>query len=78
MTAATLQSMAESRRQASVARSMSPTIATAARLARMLERWSRLGQPQRNGALEALRRVAAKPSLSRDVREVVERALQNP
>ncbi len=51
---------------------------TAARLARMLERWSRLGQPQRNGALEALRRVAAKPSLSRDVREVVERALQNP
>ena len=49
---------------------------TAARLARMLERWSRLAQPQKSGALEALKRVAAKPSLSRDVREVIERALQ--
>ena len=51
---------------------------TAARLARMLERWSRLLEPQRSSALEALKRVAAKPSLSRDVREVIERALQNP
>ena len=50
---------------------------TAARLARMLERWSRLAEPQRSGALEALKRVAAKSSLSRDVREVIERALQN-
>jgi aminopeptidase N len=50
--------------------------ATAARLARMLERWSRLAEPQRSGALEACKRVAAKPSLSRDVREVIERALQ--
>jgi aminopeptidase N len=50
--------------------------ATAARLARMLERWSRLAEPQRSAALEALQRVAAKPSLSRDVREVIERALQ--
>ena len=47
----------------------------AARLARMLERWSRLAQPQRSSAREALMRVAAKPSLSRDVREVIERAL---
>ena len=51
---------------------------TAARLARMLERWSRLLEPQRSSALEAFKRVAAKPSLSRDVREVIERALQNP
>ena len=50
---------------------------TAARLARMLERWSRLAEPQRSGALEALKRVVAKPNLSRDVREVIERALQN-
>jgi aminopeptidase N len=49
--------------------------ATAARLARMLERWSRLAEPQRSGALEAIQRVAAKPKLSRDVREVLDRAL---
>jgi aminopeptidase N len=49
--------------------------ATAARLARMLERWSRLAEPQKSGALEALKRVAAKASLSRDVREIIERAL---
>ena len=48
---------------------------TAARLARMLERWSRLAEPQRSAAQEAFKRVAAKPNLSRDVREVVERAL---
>ena len=48
---------------------------TAARLARMLERWSRLAEPQRSGAFEAISRVAAKSSLSRDVREVLERAL---
>jgi len=48
---------------------------TAARLARMLERWSRLAEPQRSAAREALQRVAAVPKLSRDVREIIERAL---
>jgi aminopeptidase N len=47
----------------------------AARLARALERWSRLAEPYRSSAREAMERVAAKPNLSRDVREVVSRAL---
>ncbi|MDP1942631.1 aminopeptidase N, partial [Rhodoferax sp.] len=47
----------------------------AARLARALDRWKRLAEPYRNAALEALKRVAAKPDLSNDVREVVSRAL---
>ncbi len=48
----------------------------AARLARALDRWSRLVEPYRSAAREALARVAAKPDLSNDVREVVTRALQ--
>ncbi|MEN9372576.1 MAG: hypothetical protein RIR79_128 [Pseudomonadota bacterium] len=48
----------------------------AARLARALDRWKRLIEPYRTGAYAALKRVAAKPDLSKDVREVVERALQ--
>ncbi len=47
----------------------------AARLARGLERWSRLAEPYRSSARQAIERVAAKASLSRDVREVVSRAL---
>ncbi len=48
----------------------------AARLARALDRWKRLVEPYRAGAHAALKRVAAKPDLSKDVREVIERALQ--
>ena len=47
----------------------------AARLARALDRWSRLVEPYRSAAVEALQRVAAKSGLSNDVREVVSRAL---
>jgi len=47
----------------------------AARLARALDRWSRLAEPYRSAAREAIARVAAKPGLSNDVREVVSRAL---
>ena len=47
----------------------------AARLARALDRWSRLAEPYRSAAREALSRVAAKADLSNDVREVVQRAL---
>ena len=47
----------------------------AARLARALDRWKKLAEPYRSAAAEALRRVAAKPDLSKDVRELVARAL---
>jgi len=47
----------------------------AARLARALDRWSRLAEPYRSAAREAIAKVAAKPDLSKDVREVVSRAL---
>jgi aminopeptidase N len=47
----------------------------AARLARALDRWSRLAEPYRSAAREAIARVAAKADLSNDVREVVSRAL---
>jgi aminopeptidase N len=47
----------------------------AARLARALDRWKKLAEPYRNAALEAIKRVAAKPDLSNDVREVGSRAL---
>ena len=47
----------------------------AARLARALDRWNKLVEPQRSSARDALARVAAKPDLSNDVREVVSRAL---
>jgi aminopeptidase N len=48
----------------------------AARLARVMDRWSQLAEPYRGAAAEALRRVAAKPDLSSDVAEIVNRALQ--
>ncbi|GAC1606812.1 MAG: aminopeptidase N [Ramlibacter sp.] len=47
----------------------------AARLARALDRWKKLVEPQRSAARQAIARVAAKPDLSNDVREVVTRAL---
>jgi len=47
----------------------------AARLARALDRWKKLAEPWRTSAREAIARVAARPNLSNDVREVVTRAL---
>jgi aminopeptidase N len=47
----------------------------AARLARALDRWKKLAEPYRSAAREAIARVAAKAELSKDVREVVSRAL---
>src|SRR6059058_4696907 len=47
----------------------------AARLARALDRWKKLAEPMRGAAREAIARIAAKPDLSNDVREVVTRAL---
>jgi len=52
---------------------MNPQVA--ARLARALDRWKKLAEPLRSAAREAITRVAAKPDLSNDVREVVTRAL---
>jgi aminopeptidase N len=53
--------------------SINPQVA--ARLARALDRWKKLAEPLRGAAREAIARVAAKPDLSNDVREVVTRAL---
>ncbi|HEY9105698.1 MAG TPA: aminopeptidase N, partial [Roseateles sp.] len=47
----------------------------ASRLARAMDRWAVLAEPYRSAAREAVARVAAKPDLSTDVREIVERAL---
>jgi aminopeptidase N len=47
----------------------------AARLARVMDRWSHLAEPYRGAAREAIARVAARGELSNDVREIVERAL---
>ena len=47
----------------------------AARLARAMDAWARLAEPYRAAAREAIARVAARPELSNDVREVVTRAL---
>jgi len=48
----------------------------AARLARAMDRWAVLAEPYRSAARMALERVAAKPDLSGDLREVIGRALQ--
>ena len=50
----------------------------AARLARAMDRWSRLTEPYRSAARVAVERVAAKADLSNDVREVITRALSSP
>ncbi len=49
----------------------------AARMARIMDRWSRLAEPYRSAAHQAISRVAAKPDLSSDVREIVSRALSS-
>jgi aminopeptidase N len=49
----------------------------AARLARAMDRWSRLAEPYRSAARVAIERVAAKADLSNDVREVINRALSS-
>ena len=48
----------------------------ASRMARYCDRWSRLAEPYRSAAREAIARVAAKPGLSSDVNEIVTHALQ--
>jgi aminopeptidase N len=45
----------------------------AARLARAMDRWRALAEPYRSAAREAIARVAARPDLSADVREIVTR-----
>ncbi len=52
---------------------MNPQLA--ARIARVMDRWSRLAEPYRSAARMAIARVAAKAELSSGVREIVERAL---
>ncbi len=47
----------------------------ASRIARVSDRWSQLAEPYRSAGQEALKRVAAKPDLSTNVREVVSNAL---
>ncbi|MFG5409710.1 aminopeptidase N [Piscinibacter sakaiensis] len=49
----------------------------AARMARVMDRWRQLAEPYRSAAREAVARVAAKPDLSDDVREIVTRALED-
>jgi aminopeptidase N len=49
----------------------------AARFARVLDRWSQLAEPYRSAAREAVARVAAKPDLSGNVREIVTNALSS-
>ena len=46
-----------------------------ARLARVMDRWRKYVPPLRDAMQDALKRVAAHPSLSRDVREIVGKAL---
>ncbi len=52
---------------------MNPQVAS--RLARAMDAWAKLAEPYRSAAREAIERVAARPDLSNDVREVVSRAL---
>jgi aminopeptidase N len=40
-----------------------------------MDRWGRLAEPYRSAAHAALERVAAKPDLSNDVREIISRSL---
>jgi aminopeptidase N len=49
----------------------------ASRLARAMDRWSHLAEPWRSAAREAVARVAARPDLSSDVREIVTKALES-
>jgi len=49
----------------------------ASRLARAMDRWSHLAEPYRSAAREAIARVAARPELSAEVREIVGKALES-
>jgi aminopeptidase N len=46
------------------------------RLARVMDRWSHLAEPYRSAAREAITRVAARSELSAELREIVNRALE--
>jgi aminopeptidase N len=48
----------------------------AARLARVMDRWRRLAEPYRGAAHETIKHVAAQETLSNDLREVIQNALQ--
>ena len=48
----------------------------AARMARVMDRWTKLAEPYRGEARQALERVAARAGLSTDVREIVSHALE--
>lgn len=54
---------------------LNPQIAS--RVARAMDRFSHLAEPWRSAAREAISRVAAKPDLSPDVREIVTKALES-
>ena len=47
----------------------------AARVARALDHWRRLAEPWRSAAGEAVARVAARPDLSSDLREIIDKAM---
>ena len=47
----------------------------ASRLARAMDRWADLAEPYRGAAREAIARVAARPGLSDDLREIVNKAI---
>ena len=47
----------------------------AARLARALDRWSKLAEPYRSNARQAIARIGARTDLSKDTHEVITRAL---
>jgi aminopeptidase N len=49
----------------------------ASRVARAMDRFSNLAEPWRSAAREAIARVAARPDLSPDVREIVTKALES-
>jgi aminopeptidase N len=54
---------------------LNPQIAS--RIARAMDRFGNLAEPWRSAAREAIARVAAKPDLSPDVREIVTKALES-
>jgi aminopeptidase N len=54
---------------------INPTVAS--RIARSLDRWRKFTPERQAGMRHALERVAAVGSLSRDVREIVTKSLEN-
>jgi len=42
-----------------------------------MDRWTQLAEPYKTAAHEALKRVAAKSDLSKDVKEVINKALES-